>query len=554
MSRARRSPRSSLATFALVLASTLVSASAGAVGEVRAAQGHFVDGTGAVLVLRGINVAGDSKVPPFRPAADPAIFAPLPDLGFNAVRLLFTWEAYEPTRGGYDASYLAYYVAAVRAAAAKGLFVIVDFHQDGYARFALDGCGEGAPSWAVPSRFAKDVPDNGPACEGWGLKLVQDEENHALFSAFFADEEGVRTAYLDMLARVAKALADEPGVIGYDVMNEPWSDDEATELSKLHADATTVLREASPQAIVFVSPRAFTSSGTQTALPPPSFSNAAYAPHYYDGGLLLLGSWGGIEPEAPFANMTGKAKEWGVPLFLGEFGAPAGTNRGLDYLDMIYRRLDEGFHSGAHWVYTPGWTVEKKDGWNLEDLSIVDDHGRLRDNFRVRPHPRRIAGIPTGFVVTHEPPTLTMTWEHSPSLGETLAFVPMDRWLGGPPSIEATGVACSLNDDILRCVGEAAGPVTVTVRRSSAPLPLPEEGGCALGREPRAERTPWLALVALATVLRRQLGGRNSAKRSSAVSKSNSSIARATRRSTAADAVPSSNGASSRANDSASTS
>src|SRR5690242_19853000 len=93
---------------------------------------QFKDGAGKVVVLRGVNVTGDAKVPPFRPAADPAIFDPLPGWGLNAVRLLFNWEAYEPTDGARDASYLEYIAAAAAAAWERGLYVIIDFHQDAY--------------------------------------------------------------------------------------------------------------------------------------------------------------------------------------------------------------------------------------------------------------------------------------------------------------------------------------------------------------------------------------------------------------------------------------
>ncbi|MBM4377049.1 MAG: cellulase family glycosylhydrolase [Deltaproteobacteria bacterium] len=488
---------------------------ASAVGALRVEGSRFVDETGAVVVLRGVNVAGDSKVPPFRPAADTTIFDPLPSFGMNAVRLLFTWEAYEPERGKYDASYLAYYVTAARAAAAKGLHVIVDFHQDAYSRYALGGCGEGAPRWALDPAVEPATPDNGPACKSWGVALVTDEEMHGLFRSFYADVNGVRTAYLAMVRSVAKALADEPGVIGYDLMNEPWSDAEGTELAAFQAAGFATIREVSPNAIAFVSPRAYTSSGAQTELPKPAYENAAYAPHFYDATVLVLRSWSGVEPVEPFARMTGKAAEWNVPLFLGEFGAPPNAHRGLDYVDMLYRRLDDGFHSGAHWVYTPGWTEEKKDGWNVEDLSIVDGTRALRDNFRVRPHPQRIAGEPVAFGVTHEPPTLVLRWQHEPSKGETRAFLP-STWLGGEADIVAEGVTCELAAELLRCHGDGATSATVSVRASAAGPSVGAAGGCGGAcatshRAPSGRGAPSTIVVlttALALGLRRRSQGR----------------------------------------------
>src|SRR5690242_17133536 len=95
-------------------------------GSLHVEGGRFVDDKGGTVILRGVNIAGDSKVPPFRPAK-PEVFAPLPDWGLNVARLLFTWEAYEPQPGQYDDSYLAYYQSAVEAAKAKGIYVVVDF-------------------------------------------------------------------------------------------------------------------------------------------------------------------------------------------------------------------------------------------------------------------------------------------------------------------------------------------------------------------------------------------------------------------------------------------
>src|SRR4051795_5400850 len=92
--------------------------------------GFFRDATGGAVILRGVNVAGNAKVPPFRGITDEAQLDPLPGWGVNVLRLLFIWEAYEPSSGTYDEAYLADYLRVVRAAGARGLYVIVDFHQD----------------------------------------------------------------------------------------------------------------------------------------------------------------------------------------------------------------------------------------------------------------------------------------------------------------------------------------------------------------------------------------------------------------------------------------
>ena len=209
-------------------------------GQLRATGGRFTAAQGATILLRGVNVAGDSKVPPFEPAT-PAIFAPLPGWGVNVVRLLFTWEAYEPAPGQYDAAYLAYYKSAVEAAWARGIYVLVDFHQDAFSRFSIGGCGEGFPQWAIPPGVTPAVPDNSAACANWGSRELSDDDLQTTFDAFYADSDGARTRYLAMIASVATALAGEMGVLGYDLLNEPYGD-EPTQISPLYQDAAVAVR------------------------------------------------------------------------------------------------------------------------------------------------------------------------------------------------------------------------------------------------------------------------------------------------------------------------
>ena len=66
---------------------------------------HFVDHRGGVLILRGAIWPAIPRSPPLA-LPDNTDLDHLRNLGFNVIRLLFIWEAYEPAPGGYDDEYL----------------------------------------------------------------------------------------------------------------------------------------------------------------------------------------------------------------------------------------------------------------------------------------------------------------------------------------------------------------------------------------------------------------------------------------------------------------
>lgn len=438
---------------------------------------HFRDAAGRAVILRGVNLAGNSKVPPFVPLSDLDRAARLEQLagwGVSVIRLVLSWEAYEPTMGAYDEAYLAAMVRIAEAAWERGIYTIVDLHQDGYSRYQLSGCGDGFPEWSIPPGIARRTPDNSArSCAGWGAKLLMDSDMKASFAAFYADSYGVRRRYLAMLGRVATAFSGVPGVIGYDPINEPWAD-EVSELGPLYEDAAAAIRLVSPAAILFIEGQVLCSGGVQSKLPRPGFSNFAYAPHYYDPLAIGLGAWGGITTftDVAFVTMNAKAAGWNVPLFLGEFGIAAGAPGGLPYVDLLYERLDDYQASGAYWNYTPGWSAAAKDGWNGEDFSLIDDHAAERPTFRFRPYARRIPGTPTALNVTNKGAltsgSVEVKWTHEPARGQLEVYLPRRELWGSAQlklEMEGAGTGCWFADEhTLLCQSPMAGAKRVKVR------------------------------------------------------------------------------------------
>jgi endoglycosylceramidase len=205
---------------ALTLAAALAAprpATAGA--GVTAGPGRwFKDAGGRTLILRGVNIAADAKLPNFQPVTDLAALDALPARGVSVVRLLFTWEAYEPAPGAYDGAYMAYIKSIVAHLHSLGVLTIVDMHQDAYARSLGKGCGDGFPGWAVPAAAAAArslQPTPPPAantaanagtkrCASWLLAALLDVPTGMAWKGFYEDEGGARSAFVAVWARVRR--------------------------------------------------------------------------------------------------------------------------------------------------------------------------------------------------------------------------------------------------------------------------------------------------------------------------------------------------------------
>ena len=129
-----------------------------------AALGHvgrwFTDATGRVVMLRGMNFV--EKFAPFTPAADGFDDDDanlLAANGFNALRLGVPFGFVMPTPGRVDRAYLASIANTVAILGRHHIYVLLDFHQDGWGPVTH---GNGMPAWATYTDGLPNPPDPFP--------------------------------------------------------------------------------------------------------------------------------------------------------------------------------------------------------------------------------------------------------------------------------------------------------------------------------------------------------------------------------------------------------
>ena len=135
-------------------------------------KNNFIyDDDGRILILRGVNLGGYSKIPFCKPGEEitpefldrkkevtfigrpfpceeaESHFKRLKNAGMIFIRFIITWEAIEHEGPGiYDEAYLAYIRKILLAADKEGISVFIDPHQDVWSRWTG---GDGAPAWTM---------------------------------------------------------------------------------------------------------------------------------------------------------------------------------------------------------------------------------------------------------------------------------------------------------------------------------------------------------------------------------------------------------------------
>ena len=108
---------------------------------------RFLDATGKTLVLHGINVANKNPRDGYMGNFGASDLDSIHAWGMNCIRLAIFWDGLEPQPGKINEEYLNRIAKVVRLAGNRGIYVLLDMHQDLYSgKFKS---GDGAPAWAT---------------------------------------------------------------------------------------------------------------------------------------------------------------------------------------------------------------------------------------------------------------------------------------------------------------------------------------------------------------------------------------------------------------------
>ena len=358
---------------------------------------------GQVVILHGTNEV--YKVAPYEPSAsgfsaDDAAF--LAANGFNVVRLGVIWAAVEPAPGVYDTAYIDSIEQTVQTLNDDGIYVILDFHQDDYS--GVFG-GEGAPAWAsqtggLPNFDQLGFPIN---------EFANPAETYA-WDAFWSNADapnglGLEDDYAQMVETVASDFNGDPGVIGFEIMNEPYPGSQllptvlgspffdTEELNPFYNQVASAIRAVDPTTPIFYEPDITFSLGEPTNLGTVDATNTVFS--YHDYALLpILGT-------VIANNAETYAQAQNIPAFMTEFGATSDQSQIATPMDAANNDLI----GWTEWAFTgQGDITTTASPPSSESLVYNPELPPVGDNVNTatlttlaQPYPQVVSGTPNSW-------------------------------------------------------------------------------------------------------------------------------------------------------------
>ncbi|KAJ3416187.1 hypothetical protein HDV05_002832 [Chytridiales sp. JEL 0842] len=387
---------------------------------------QFIDSHHRSRMFHGLNVV--YKKPPYHPSTQnfhPTLSFSSEDieifhnLTLNIVRLGVHWAGVEPERGVYNETYLKVIKGIIQDCAEKGIYVLVEWHQDLLAR---QFCGHGMPDWVVKSDWQPmwrrfpfplrlrpfEVGEDGiPSKEDcskltWYLAYLTPAVADA-FGKFYTNHGGIFDSFLAFWRKVATEFKGMSNVIGYEVINEPWPGNHFQDptllipgrastslLFNFHDRVARAIRSVDSSALIFFEGVTWESSTNYEKVPGGHANMSVSSYHYYKPPSAS-------SPSAAMQNRVLKdsGKLLGVGTMLTEFAMweKTGGGNGGEYRVEVMRAADEWLQSWIGWSYKSFQEPEQPE--SNEDGGLFDPSGKRRahvEKLLSRPYSFAVAG------------------------------------------------------------------------------------------------------------------------------------------------------------------
>ena len=424
--------------------------------RLRVVDGRLADRNGREVTLRGVNAraAGifdvtfdDGRLPlqPI-PGFDASDCDHMRSLGFNLLRLPINWSGLEPTPGAYSMPYLQRVEDVVTACGARGVLVLLDFHQDAFSKEIGQ---DGAPRWVLDLLLgAGNYPYVGGPLDDLGSRRFA-AHTLAAFRAFFENAGDIQSRFAAAAVVLAQHFRRSAGVVGYEIMNEPLavvSPNGAILLDQFQQRITAAIRSVDRHHLVVFEPdtvRNLTNTAPRPTAPFPD-RRAVYAPHIYTGVFDFQNYTGDNTLLTPsMENAAAEAAAWGAPLLVGEYGIDPAHPHANEWITAQLDLQDRLRAHSTFWV----WEETSEGMWGLFDgESNVPGSERLS---RTTALSRVYARLVPGRVIEHTfdatANTLRLRYQARGRTNVEL-FVPPRRYPNGF-ALRCDGVPLSVSQD-----------------------------------------------------------------------------------------------------------
>lgn len=383
--------------------------------QLRRSGKWLVDHQGRVVILHGVNAVW--KHAPYAPPDSLEGFTYrdadwLAENGFNAVRLGVLFAGVMPRRYEIDHDYLDKIDRVVQLLASRHIYVMLDFHQDLYGDTYQ---GEGFPDWSVHPENA-----GGLLRAGFPLGYVTPRVS-AAFDGLWNNDNDLQGDFRDAWTAVAARWKDSNYLMGYDLINEPWSGShwpacarpsgcpkfETEKLQPFYEHVLAGIRKVDPYNIVWIEPQVLFDFGAQSHLGthPIDDEQLGLSWHNYCFAATLMQAYGvkqsttceRLEKRVD-QNATRLAARLGSASLLSEFGASddlADTRR-------VTEGADRSLVGWTYWSYKNwGDPTTQAQGSGAQSMFKRDtDLSSVKQEklaILQRPYPQFVAGIPLEF-------------------------------------------------------------------------------------------------------------------------------------------------------------